>query len=407
MRNTSIRIYVYLLLLILTIGTISSAADHKIIENEKTMNTNQLEYEYYNYQGMIDLLSDLVTIYPDIMSYASLGTTYEGRDLWMVKLSDNVEENEDEPGVLLMGAHHGNEKPGYESLIFFINHMLENYVKENTDDDGDGQMNEDIIDGVDNDDDGLVDEDPSEDRAREVIDNTEIFIIPMVNPDGVEYKSGQNDGWRKNRAPKEGQTAGSIGVDLNRNYGFKWELYDIFPAAYFDAYMSDPTSWNYRGEGPFSEQETTAVKNFVESEDIKISISYHSYGEFITYPWTHTSGITPHEAQYVSIGTGITDINGYYLYSGSSTIIPWPGGTIGTSENWLYGEQNIMSFVIELCETRAPTNPTVVYDYCLTHVGVNLYACEKAPQISLSKSATYWPFPFMRIFSFLQNLVPQ
>lgn len=400
MRNISIKIIVYLVLFLLTIGTISSVADNQLIEKEKTLENYQLEYEYYTYPEMTDLFYDLEETYPDIMSYTSLGVTYEDRDIWMVKLSDNVEVNEDEPGVILMGAHHGNEKPSYESLIFFIKHMVENYVKENTDDDGDGLINEDIIDGIDNDGDGLVDEDPSEDRVRDVINNTEIFLVPMVNPDGVEYKSGQYDGWRKNRAPKEGQT-NSIGVDLNRNYAYKWELYDIFPLAYNDFYMSNPDSWNYRGEEPFSEKESTAIKNFVETEDIKISISYHSYGEFIVYPWTHTSQKTPDENQFISLGEGISSINDYYLYKGRGTILPWPGGTIGTSENWLYAKQNILSFVIELCKTRAPTNPDVVYDYCMKHVGVNLYVCEKAPSTKIIKNVLDRPFP---LFHFLLSL---
>jgi murein tripeptide amidase MpaA len=399
MRNISSKIIVCLILLLLTIGTFSSAANHQRIEKEieKPTETCQLQYEYYNYQDMTDLFYNLEETYPEIMSYASLGETYEERNVWMVKLSDNVEVNEDEPGVLLMGAHHGNEKPSYESLIFFIKHMVENYGKENTDDDGDGALNEDIIDGVDNDGDSLVDEDPSEDRVREVIDNTEIFVIPMVNPDGVEANT------RKNRAPKEGQ-ANNIGVDLNRNYAFKWELYNIFPGIYNDAWTSNPESWNYRGGYPFSEKESSAVKDFVESEDIKISLSYHSYGEFIVYPWTHTSQITPHENQFISIGDGISSINGYYFYKGRGTILPWPGGIIGTSENWLYGVQDILSFTIELCKTRAPTNPVVVHEYCVTHVGVNLYICERAPSVKLIKNIVDRPYPFLRVLSFLQNL---
>ncbi|MCK5258604.1 MAG: hypothetical protein KAJ69_03720, partial [Thermoplasmatales archaeon] len=158
-----------------------------------------LYYEYYNYSSMTQLFHELLLNNSDIMSLSSLGKTHEGRDIWVVKFSDNVNEDEDEPGVLFMGAHHGNEKPSFEVLIFFIQYMLENYGKENTDNDNDGQINEDPIDGLDNDNDGLVDEDPSEDRVRNVIDNTQIFLIPMVNPDGVEYIDNINDGWRKNR----------------------------------------------------------------------------------------------------------------------------------------------------------------------------------------------------------------
>jgi len=341
----------------------SSLAFKVDINRTKADTSNCQEHEYYSYQDMTDLLQEYKNDYPDIFKLESLGKTYEGRDIWLVKLSDNVETNEEEAGVLIMGAHHGNEKPSFEALIFFINHMVENYGKENTDDDDDGAINEDPIDGSDNDGDGQIDEDPSEDRVKNVIDNTDT---------------------RKNRAVKEGQT-NNIGVDLNRNYGFKWGLYDIFPIQYNDIWTSRPESWNYRGEEPFSEAESTAVKNFVESEDIKVSLSYHSYGEFIIYPWTHTSQITPHEDIFISVGEGISSINQYDFYRGAGTIFPWPGGTIGTSENWLYGEQNILSYTIELCRTRAPTNPAVVYEYCLTHTGVNLYVCEEAQSIDMDK----------------------
>ena len=124
---------------------------------------------------MTDLFHNLNGNHSDIMSLTSIGRTYEGRDIWMIKLSDNVDEDEDEPGVLLMGAHHGNEKPSFEVLIFLIQHMLENYGKENIDNYWDGQISEDPIDGIDNDGDGLVDEDPSENRVRVLLTTPRYF----------------------------------------------------------------------------------------------------------------------------------------------------------------------------------------------------------------------------------------
>ena len=117
MRNFSIKIIVCLILLFLTIGTFSSTANNHFAETP--IESCQMAYEYYTYQEMVDLFDDLQDTYPDVMSYTSLGKTYEGRDVWMVKLSDNVEVNEDEPGVLLMGSMHGDERPPFESLIFF------------------------------------------------------------------------------------------------------------------------------------------------------------------------------------------------------------------------------------------------------------------------------------------------
>jgi len=192
--------------------------------SDNKIDTYDEEYEYFSYETMTDFLINLQENNQDIMSMVSLGKTYEGRDIWLIKISDNVESDEDEKGILLIGAHHGNEWPSFEVLIYFIRHIIENYYKKNIDDDDDGNMNEDPIDGFDNDDDGLVDEDPSEDRIRDVINNTQIFLIPMLSPDGVEYG---DSGSRKNRVPNYGsfgykKEITSYGVNLNRNYGYDW-----------------------------------------------------------------------------------------------------------------------------------------------------------------------------------------
>lgn len=359
---------------ILLISNNSLANNNLYIEN------NLESYTYYDYEKMTDLLQELESNHSNIMSLESIGKTYEGRDLWMIKLSDNVSKIEEEPGVLFLGAHHGNEKPSYEVLIYFINYIVENYYKQNTDDDQDGLLNEDIIDGFDNDNDGLVDEDPSEDRVREVINNTQIFLIPMVNPDGVEFGE---EGSRKNRVPNHGpfgfkKDVTSYGVNLNRNYGYDWIYYYLFPFNYNLFFTLEDNSFNYRGPYPFSENETKAIKNFVENNNIDISVSYHTYSEIIFYPWYHTSKRTKDEKLFISIGENISKINNYRLLTGSNYIIPRFGGTLGTVENWLYGKYRIIAFTIELCKTRVPTQPAVVLDTCLKNVGVDLYLCERA-----------------------------
>jgi len=368
--------------IILTVFTIlilffsNNTFANKIYYNESKFES----YVYYDYENMTILLQELESNYSNIMSLESIGNTYEGRDLWMIKLSDNVSEDEEEPGVLFLGAHHGNEKPSYEVLIYFIKHIVDNYYKENTDDDQDGLLNEDNIDGFDNDGDGLVDEDPSEDRVREVINNTQIFLIPMVNPDGVEFSE---EGSRKNRVPNHGsfgfkKEVTSYGVNLNRNYGYDWIYYYLFPFSYNLLFDLPDNSFNYRGPRPFSEKETKAVKSFVENHKINISISYHTYSELIFFPWYHTSKRTPDEDLFISIGENMSKINKYRLLISNNYIIPRYGGTLGTVENWLYGKYKIIAFTIELCKTRAPTEPAIVFDTCLKNVGVDLLICERA-----------------------------
>ncbi len=337
-------------------------------------------YEYYSYENMTDLLYQLQENNSDIMSMTSIGGTHQGRDVWMVKISDNVDQEEDEPGVLLMGAHHGNEKPSFEVVIYFIEHIVDNYRKVNTDNDGDGLVNEDPIDGFDNDDDGLVDEDPSEDRVREVVNNTQIFLIPMVNPDGVEANT------RKNCVPNYGifgfrKKITSYGVNLNRNFGYKWYLKFLLPFYYFNAGNDlRDSEGNYGGIKPFSENETKAIKNFVETHNISISVSYHTYYPFIAYPWTYSNLPTKDEDLFFSIGENISKINEYPNYGKRNWPFYWRliGGYTGSSEDWLYGEHNILAFLIELGKAHAPKDPETIINMCRNHTGVNLYVCERS-----------------------------
>jgi len=346
-------------------------------------------YEYHTYDSMTMLLQNIALNHSDIILLESIGITYEGRNIWAITLSDQPTLDEGEPAVLLMGAHHGNEKPTYESLIFFIEFVAEIYGKEDFDNDEDGLINEDDFDGVDNDDDGLLDEDPSEERIQFLVDHTKILILPMVNPDGVEYE------WRKNHAPNYGpfgqnNEITSYGVDLNRNYDYRWNLPFILPFNYMLPFIMNDESWNYRGEHAFSENETIAVRDFVLSHpSIKISLSYHTYSELIMFPWTHTSLPTPDEDLFISIGENMSKINKYRMlvhgWANRTYLIPRFAGTIGTSENWLYGAQGILAYTMELCKTRAPNDPLEVYDCFYKHVGVNLYVSERALNVDVER----------------------
>lgn len=313
-------------------------------------------YHYHTYQEMTDLLHSLQGNHSDIMSLTSLGTTYEGRDIWMVKLSDHVEQEESEPGVLFMGAHHGNEKPGYEVCIFFIQYMVDHYTNATTP------------------------------EVREAINSTQIYLIPMVNPDGVEVNT------RKNMVPNHGplglkNEVTSYGVNLNRNYADNWFLYYLFPVRFSLPFAYPDSSMNYRGPSPFSENETQAVKHFADTHNVSISISYHTYGEVIFYPWMHTTRQTPDEPLFRSVGENISNMNGYYLYVKKNYVINRPGGTLGTSENWLYRTYGVIAFTIEICKQRAPTDPQTMYNVCSVQTQVHLYLCQRAQSIAAEKQA--------------------
>jgi hypothetical protein len=131
------------------------------------------------------------------------------------------------------------------------------------------------------------------------------------------------------------------------------------------------------------------VKSFAEAHSLSISISYHSYGQFIVYPWMHTSKQTPDEPLFRSVGENISLINDYTLYVKNDRLIPLYGGTLGSSENWLYREKGTLAYTVEVGTDRRPTSPSVLYHLCMTQTDVHLYLCQRAQTIESEKAALH------------------
>jgi carboxypeptidase T len=253
---------------------------------------------YHTYAEMETALQALQTSYSGLASLEVIGITIEARNIYALKVSDNVSADEDEPEVLIMGNHHAREIMSVEIPLRFAQYLLENY--------------------------GLVPE------ITHYIDNREIFFIPMVNPDGhiyvqLNHEEHWSDWWRKNR---RNNGDGSFGVDLNRNYGYQWGYNNVgsSPLTY---------SLDYRGPAPFSEPETQAIRDFCATRNFVIGFSYHSYGELLLYPWGYYSGYTPDHALFYALGDTMTASNGYYQGNTAMGAI-YP--TNGDSDDWAYGE---------------------------------------------------------------------
>lgn len=236
---------------------------------------------YYSYNEMIAAIDALVLNYPTLAQKFSIGTSAEGRTIWGIKISDNVTTDEQEPELMYMGLQHAREAIGGSSMIFLMTYLCEFYAANN---------------GIKN-----------------LVDNREFFIFPCVNPDGWEYNrnnGGVGTGWRKNRRPQSG---GSIGVDLNRNWGVDWGNCSapILGSA-SSCGSGTPSSDTYYGTNSFSEPETQALRIFVQSRNIVAGIDQHSYGPYYSLPFgrssLHSFGSTP--------GLTITD-SLFYVKTGS------------------------------------------------------------------------------------------
>src|SRR4051794_21473304 len=256
-----------------------------------------------------------IAAHPGLIARTTIGTSYEGRELWAVKISDNVGVDEGEPEVLFSAGQHAREHLTVEMALYLIDQLTASYAT-----------------------------DP---RIKGIVDSREIWIIPDVNPDGSEYdiESGIYRSWRKNRQPTAGTSV--IGTDLNRNYGFRWGCCGgSSPIAAADV---------FRGPSAFSAPETQAVRNFVLSrvvdgvQQIRASIDFHSFSELVLWPFGHTradvtKGMTRDQHDtFEALGTSMARTNGYTAEQSSDLYV-----TDGAIDDWLWGGNGVFAFTFEM-----------------------------------------------------------
>jgi hypothetical protein len=259
---------------------------------------------YHTYQEMLDELKQREAAYPNICKLYDVGDTWENRDMWVLKISDNPTQNEAEPKLFVVGDHHAREIMTVEIPLHYIKVLLTKY---STDPD-----------------------------IKFYVDNYEIYIMPMANPDGHVYVENHSEGnpsywWRKNRR----DNGGSYGVDLNRNYSYKW--------GYDDRGSSPtPSSETYRGPSAFSEPETTAIRNFLIDKNFHFALDYHSYGEYIIIPYGYDTverAPNPERAYFLEIGNGMnTKLNNRYRVGTPLETVRYPVN--GDSVDYHFGERS-------------------------------------------------------------------
>ncbi len=252
---------------------------------------------------------------PDIVQRFSIGQSHEGRDLWAMKISDNVATDEVEPEVMFDGGHHADEHMGVEMALEIMHWLVDGYG--------------------------------NNDRITRIVDNREVWIVFLVNPDGAEYdiRTGTYRYWRKNRQPTPGSSY--VGTDLNRNYGYRW--------GGGGRTSTNPQAITYRGPAAFSAPETRAVRDFMRSrviggrQQIRTYVTFHETGRLVMWPYGYTYSDVPadmtradHDA-LATIGRRMGALNGYRPQQASDLYI-----TSGTARDFAYGKYRIYAYTFEL-----------------------------------------------------------
>uniref|UniRef100_UPI00404A099B M14 family zinc carboxypeptidase n=3 Tax=Gelidibacter sp. TaxID=2018083 RepID=UPI00404A099B len=186
--------------------------------------------EYPTYSQYVNKMNYYAITYPELCTLQSIGTTQNGRELLVLKISDNASQEEAEPEFFYTSSMHGDELTGFPLMMRLIDYLLTNHG--------------------------------SDSEVTNLVNSTEIFINPLANPDGTYRTAGNNTITNPIRANAAGQ-------DLNRNYPDN--LGGLHPS------------------GPVYQPETKAFMAFEASRDFVLSANFHGGVEVVNYPYDNTT----------------------------------------------------------------------------------------------------------------------
>jgi len=295
---------------------------------------------YHSYQEIVDLADSLVDAFPDICMKKIYGTSIEGRELAALKISDNVSEDENEAEVLFDGGIHGDEIGGPENCIRFARDLCQKYGN-----------------------------DP---EITNLIDNREIWIYYMVNPDG-RYNSVRYN---------------ANGVDCNRDYGFMW-----------DAWGSST--------GAFSQIETKSLRNCSYEHQFVVHTAYHSGTEYISCPWSYRSDNPSDAPQILELAGIYSDVSGYanMEYGQGNTGMY---AINGSTKDGNYGIAGSISWSMEISYDKQPPASQLMqyYDWnypsmvaMIEHAGYGLEGVITDSETGLPVRATVFVNDYMQTYS--------
>ena len=271
--------------------------------------------EWYNtYRTYDEVQAKLIEIANSsaIATLIDLGDSYENRAIKGLKFSTG---GSDKPAVFFNGCQHAREWVTVMATTYFADQLAQGYS----------------ADGF----------------TQTVLDIVDVYIIPIVNPDGYVYTHTTDRFWRKNRQPN---SDGSIGTDLNRNWDADWNG--------GESTSTSPTSDIYVGLAPFSATEANVLKNYMEAiPNLVGHLDIHSYSALVLGPWGYTNTQSPDHAEIVSLGTlmndAISNTNNYQFTFGVGDADGALYLASGTMPDWSYDELGALGYTYELRPSSA------------------------------------------------------
>ena len=292
---------------------------------------------FLTYQEVLDELDDMRALFPNLITARTPISDFEtegvepagynitpgigGNNIFWVRISDNPEASEGEPQMLYTSLHHAREPASMQQLIFYMWYLLENYE--------------------------------SSDEIQQIVNNTELVFVPVLNPDGYLFNQFTNPNggglWRKNRK-------NTVGVDNNRNYDYHINGDPNNGSWGGPGSSSNPNSCVYHGDGPFSEIENQAVKWLVEQNNFAAAMNNHTFGQILFFPFGYANVPTPEENIYNFINPLLVSQNGFdpirdAPFAGESDDFMY--GTVGTHDR-------IFAFTPEIGTSFWPPESSII-----------------------------------------------
>jgi hypothetical protein len=279
----------------------------KIISRKSNKEMVKLDEQYKSPSEVEAILKNLESTYPEIAKVHVIGTSAEGRNIYAIKISDNVTQREtSESAILFNSMHHAREVMSPEVSIDIAETLTKNYA--------------------------------SDLKIKNYVDSNEIWVVPMLNVDGNAKVWGGSKMWRKT-------TNYGHGVDINRNYPHLWGS------------CSGSSGWTwsntYRGPSAGSEPETKALMNLVKDIRPVFDISYHAYSELVIYPM----GCKGQRTQTKEVVERIGKEMGAKVDYAPGTAWELLYSVDGSDIDWMYHAYQVIPYVLEVSSRNEGFQP--------------------------------------------------
>ncbi|MEQ2175577.1 hypothetical protein GOODEAATRI_019264 [Goodea atripinnis] len=303
-------------------------------------------YTKYNTWSEIEAWIDsTASANPTLVSKQVIGNTFEGRPLILLKIGKSSTSTK--PAIFMDCGFHAREWIAPAFCQWFVKEAVETYG--------------------------------SDTEMTSLLNDMDVYVMPVFNVDGYVFSHTNNRMWRKTRSKISGTSC--IGTDPNRNFDAGWCTIGA---------SSDPCSDTFCGKTPESEIETKTVADFIRrnKSTIKAYITVHSYSQLLLFPYSYTFNLAAHHSELLTVAQGasaaLTSLYGtrYTSGPGAATIYPAAGG----SDDWAYDLGIKYSYTFELRDTgfygfllpESQIKPTceetmLAVKYIATHVKNNLY----------------------------------